>query len=97
MTWRLIQDDAVTASFGLAADEATTQRVGEGLSTPTLRLYSYQPCALVGRFQTLSHELNLDYCMAQDIPVNRRPTGGGGHCYGARSVGGCVDATVVRR
>jgi len=40
MDWRLITDDDVAASFGLAADEALAQRVGMNLSQPTLRLYT---------------------------------------------------------
>lgn len=76
-TWRYIENNFVTASAGLAADEVLANRVGAGTSQPTLRLYTYQSCALVGRFQTMENELNLDYCAENKIPVNRRPTGGG--------------------
>ena len=76
-TWRYIKNDNVTASAGLAADEVLANCSGAGTSLPTLRLYTYQPCALVGRFQTIENELNLNYCVENKIPVNRRPTGGG--------------------
>lgn len=88
MNWRLITDDSVSDSFGLAADDALAQRVGQGTSVPTLRLYTYQSyCALVGRFQTIEHELHVDYCQANHIPINRRPTGGGAIIMGAGQLG----------
>lgn len=87
MEWRLITDDNVSHSFGLAADEVLAQRVGQGDSVPTLRLYTYQPCALVGRFQTVEHELHTGYCQANQIPINRRPTGGGAIIMGEGQLG----------
>ena len=86
-TWRYIENNSVTASAGLAADEVLANRVGAGTSQPTLRLYTYQPCALVGRFQTIENELNLDYCAENKIPVNRRPTGGGAIIMGQEQLG----------
>jgi lipoate-protein ligase A len=86
-TWRYIENNRVTASAGLAADEVLATRVGTGTSLPTLRLYTYQPCALVGRFQTIENELNLDYCAQNKIPVNRRPTGGGAIIMGENQLG----------
>ena len=88
MTWRLITDDHVSASFGLAADDVLAQRVGQGLSSPTLRLYTYQShCALVGRFQRVENEIHLDYCRAHGQAVNRRPTGGGAIIMGRDQLG----------
>ena len=86
-TWRYIENNGVTASAGLAGDEALANRVGAGISQPTLRLYTYKPCALVGRFQTIENELNLEYCAQNKIPVNRRPTGGGAIIMGENQLG----------
>ena len=86
-TWRYINNDNVTASVGLAADEVLANRAGAGTSQHTLRLYTYQPCALVGRFQIIENELNLDYCTQHKIPVNRRPTGGGAIIMGEDQLG----------
>lgn len=86
--WRLITDDNVSASFGLAADECLAERVGAGESRPTLRLYTYgSHCALVGRFQNLENEIHRDYCEAHGIELNRRPTGGGAIIMGADQLG----------
>ena len=89
--WRYLADDGVTASFGLAADEAVTRRQGTGDSPPTVRLYTYRShCALVGRFQRAASELRLDDCRARGIAVNRRPTGGGAILMGADQLGVAV-------
>jgi lipoate-protein ligase A len=73
MTWRLITEDAVTASYGLAADEILARR-----AEPTLRLYTYRShAALVGRFQNVESEVDVSFCREQGIGINRRPTGGG--------------------
>lgn len=87
-TWQYIADDGVTASFGLAADEVVTRRQGSGQSPPTLRLYTYRShCALVGRFQRIASEVNLEFCRRQGIAVNRRPTGGGAIMMGEHQLG----------
>lgn len=86
--WRLITDDDVTASFGLAADDCLAGRAGAGESEPTLRLYTYRShCALVGRFQNLDNEVYREYCQAQGVALNRRPTGGGAILMGADQLG----------
>jgi len=86
--WRLITDDSVSASFGLAADECLAHRAGIGASQPTLRLYTYRSyCALVGRFQNVDNEINRAYCEANGIPLNRRPTGGGAIIMGQDQLG----------
>ena len=88
MDWRLITDDCVTASFGLAADDALAQSVGTGESRPTLRLYTYRShCALVGRFQNLDNEIRVAYCRQNGIALNRRPTGGGAIIMGEDQLG----------
>jgi len=88
MQWRYLSEDKVSDSFGLAADEAMALRVGENLSPPVLRLYTYLSCsALVGRFQRIENELNLEFCREQKISVNRRPTGGGAILMGEDQLG----------
>ncbi len=85
---RLIREDGVSDRYGLAGDEVLAARAGEGRSPATLRLYTYRShAALVGRFQTVEHELHLDYCRSQGIAVNRRPTGGGAIIMGEQQLG----------
>ena len=88
MHWRYLCEDRVSDSYGLAADEAMALRVGENLSPPVLRLYTYLSCsALVGRFQRIENELNLEFCREQKMSVNRRPTGGGAILMGEDQLG----------
>jgi lipoate-protein ligase A len=91
--WRYLADDGVGASFGLAADEALVRGQGTGTSPPTLRLYTYAShCALVGRFQRVAAEVQLDVCRRHGIAVNRRPTGGGAILMGADQLGVAIAA-----
>ena len=84
--WRYIEDDGVSASFGLAADEYLIQAVG--VTMPTLRLYTYgSHAALVGRFQNTEAEVHVDECQRRGIAINRRPTGGGAIVMGANQLG----------
>ncbi len=88
MHWRYLCEDRVSDSYGLAADDAMALRVGENLSPPVLRLYTYRSCsALVGRFQRIENELNLEFCKEQKMSINRRPTGGGAILMGEDQLG----------
>ncbi len=86
MSWRLLQDSGVSHHRGLALDDAVT-RLTAGVNTPTLRLYTYSPCVLVGRFQQVDAEVRLDNCRALKVPVNRRPSGGGTIIMGPDQLG----------
>src|SRR3974390_317908 len=91
--WRLLADDGAGAAEGLALDEALMARYarGEADHPPTLLLYTYRShCALVGRYQNLEAELDLDACQRTGTPVSRRPTGGGAIIMGAGQLGVAV-------
>ncbi len=76
MSWRLLTDREVSHQRGLALDDALTRSASDR-SAPTLRLYTYSSCVLVGRFQRVANEVNLENCRILGIPINRRPSGGG--------------------
>lgn len=62
---------------------------------PTLRLYTYEShCALMGRFQEVEAEINVDYCRRVNIPINRRPTGGGAIIMGEGQLGMALTASA---
>lgn len=94
MLWRLITDDGVGAASGLAADEALMLHYGRGEthdSAAALRLYTYRShCALVGRYQHLEAEVDLDACERLGVEVGRRPTGGGAIIMGPAQLGVAV-------
>lgn len=87
---RLLVDEDVDAASGLAVDEAVMAGCARDVASPrpTLRLYSYRDhCALVGRYQNLAAELDLDRCGATGTQVGRRPTGGGAIIMGRAQLG----------
>lgn len=93
-TWRLITDLDAGAASGLASDEAMMLHYGRGEQEPcaaTLRLYTYRPhCALIGRYQDLASEVDLDACTRLEVEVGRRPTGGGAIIMGPGQLGVAV-------
>ncbi|GBD30433.1 Octanoyltransferase LipM [bacterium HR32] len=89
-TWRLLADDGVGAADGLALDEALMAGYARGSPArpPTLRLYTYRShCALIGRYQHLEAEVDLEACRQTGTEVNRRPTGGGAILMGEGQLG----------
>ena len=92
--WRYLTDESVGAADGLAADEALMLRHGRderSESEATLRLYTYRShCALVGRYQNLEDEVELEACSARGVEHGRRPTGGGAILMGAGQLGVAV-------
>jgi lipoate-protein ligase A len=91
--WRLISDDDVLAADGLAGDEALMSGFGRGEEAccdAALRLYTYRPCVLVGCYQDLEAEVDLDACTRLGIDVGRRPTGGGAIIMGPGQLGVAV-------
>jgi len=93
-TWRYLADEGVGAAVGLAADEALMLSYGRDHQSryeATLRLYTYRShCALVGRYQNLEDEVDLEACTARGVQHGRRPTGGGAILMGAGQLGVAV-------
>lgn len=90
---RLLVDDGATAAGGLALDEALLSSYGRnaGAQGPTIRLYTYADhCALVGRYQNLSSEVDLDAATRLGASYSRRPTGGGAIIMGKDQLGVAV-------
>ncbi len=88
--WSLLADDGAGAAEGLALDETLMSRVSRDVpgARPALRLYTYAShAALVGRYQTLSAEVDLDACAATGTAFSRRPTGGGAIVMGEGQLG----------
>jgi lipoate-protein ligase A len=88
--WRYLADDDAGAAEGLALDEALMAGASRSAAEPrpVLRLYTYRShAALVGRYQTLAAEVDLDACAATGTAVSRRPTGGGAIVMGRDQLG----------
>lgn len=91
--WRYIEEDGVSADYGLATDEYLVDAYFRNASEKrsALRLYTYRDhCGLVGRFQNIRAELDLDFCRRHDIQIGRRATGGGAILMGSGQLGLCL-------
>lgn len=72
----MIDSGPCSAAYNMALDEAIATRVRKCGLPPVLRLYGWdRPSVSIGCFQRTS-DLDTGYCMAEDIPIVRRPTGG---------------------
>ena len=76
-TLRWLTDPPLDGVTNMARDEALLERVGRGLSAPTLRFYSWaSPTISLGYFQSYQEYAALAG-PAGDLPAVRRLTGGG--------------------
>ncbi|MCI0469798.1 MAG: lipoate--protein ligase family protein [Nitrospirae bacterium] len=76
--WRLIDSGQCEAAYNMALDEAIAISVRKGAAPPTLRFYGWlTPSVSLGSFQKIE-DIDLHYCLKNNIEVVRRPTGGRG-------------------
>jgi lipoate-protein ligase A len=77
-TWQLIHDVAQAPALHMALDAILTDEVGAGKRRPTLRIWEWAaPAVVIGRFQSLRNEVDLEAAQAQGVEVVRRVSGGG--------------------
>jgi len=75
--WRVIDTGLRSAAQNIALNRALLEaRQAEEIPS-TLRFLRFAPSALLGYHQSAEQELNLDYCKAHAIAIQRRITGGG--------------------
>lgn len=74
----LIHRSPESPALHMALDEVLTREVAEGRRGPTLRVWEWdRPAVIIGSFQSLSNEVDMDAARAFDIEVVRRISGGG--------------------
>ena len=90
--WRYIEEDLVAADYGLATDEFLMNTYSHAAEhEATLRLYTYKDyCTLVGRFQNIHAELDLEAIRRNGFQYSRRLTGGGAIIMGQGQLGICL-------
>lgn len=85
--WRVIDTGLRPAAQNIALNRALLEaRQAEEIPS-TLRFLRFTPSALLGYHQSAEQELNLDYCHAQGITVQRRITGGGAIYFDETQIG----------
>ena len=74
--WRVLDTGLRSAAQNVALNRALLEARRAEEIPSTLRFLRYAPCALLGCHQSAEQEVNLDYCAANGILVQRRMTGG---------------------
>jgi lipoate-protein ligase A len=76
--WRLIHAGPQPPLLHMALDEVLTDEVAAGRRAPTLRMWEWPtPAVVIGRFQSLRNEVDMDAAKRYGIDVVRRISGGG--------------------
>ena len=76
--WRFLPLEVNNGFWNMALDEAILQCIIDKKSPNTLRFYKWKPStASIGRNQSLSAEINLNFAQNKKFNVVRRITGGG--------------------
>lgn len=78
MQWRFVGPETWDAYMNMALDETCMEFVGSGESLPTVRFYEWLPSAVVlGYFQKIHSEVDVELCRQLGIDIARRTSGGG--------------------
>jgi lipoate-protein ligase A len=78
MSWRLLDSHSSDVYHNLAIDEALAKTYLQSENTlNTIRFWESERAVVIGRFQCVHKEVNLDFCKKNDISIARRFTGGG--------------------
>lgn len=78
MSWRLLNDQGSDVFHNLSVDEALAKTYLHTENTlNTLRFWESEKAVVIGRFQCVHKEVNLEYCKKNNISIARRFTGGG--------------------
>ena len=86
-SWRVIDTGLRSAAQNIALNRALLEaRQAEEIPS-TLRFLRFTPSALLGYHQSAEQELNLDYCKANNVTIQRRITGGGAIYFDETQIG----------
>lgn len=76
--WNIVDAKAVTPAMHVALDEVLAREVASGRRAPTLRFWTWERSAIIiGSFQSLKNEVDLEAAKELGVEVVRRATGGG--------------------
>jgi lipoate---protein ligase len=76
--WRLVYEEPQDPVLHMALDEVLAREVAAGRRPPTLRIWEWAaPAVIIGSFQSLRNEVDMDQARELGITVVRRISGGG--------------------
>jgi len=78
MSWRLLNNQGSDVFHNLAVDEALVKTyIQSENKLNTLRFWESDKAVVIGRFQCVHKEVDLEFCKENNISIARRFTGGG--------------------
>jgi len=86
-SWRVLDTGLRPPAQNIALNRALLEARQADEIPSTLRFLRFTPSALLGYHQSAEQELNLDYCKANGIAVQRRITGGGAIYFDETQIG----------
>ncbi len=85
--WQVIQGPPVDPVLQMALDQVLSEEVGAGRRKPTLRIWEWEkPAVVIGSFQSVKNEVDLENAAKYGFEVVRRISGGGAMFMEAGSV-----------
>jgi lipoate---protein ligase len=85
--WQLIHGDAYPPVLQMALDQVLAEEVGAGRRKPTLRIWEWnEPGVVIGSFQSVKNEVDIENAEKYGFQVVRRISGGGAMFMEAGSV-----------
>jgi len=76
--WKIIHGEAFSPNMQLALDQVLAEEVGEGRRQPTLRIWEWKsPAVVIGSFQSVKNEVDVENAEKFGFEVVRRVSGGG--------------------
>ncbi len=85
--WQLIHGTAYPPVVQMALDQVLSEEVGAGRRKPTLRIWEWnEPGVVLGSFQSVKNEVDLENAKKYGFQVTRRVSGGGAMFMEAGSV-----------
>ncbi|WP_428926745.1 lipoyl protein ligase domain-containing protein [Marinibacterium sp. SX1] len=76
--WQIVDTGPVSPAMHLALDDVLARAVAAGTRPPTLRFWQWdRPAIIIGNFQSLKNEVDMEACRRHGVTVVRRVTGGG--------------------
>lgn len=77
-SWELVRGPALAPRQQMAMDQVLAEEVGDGRRGPTLRIWEWSsPAVVLGSFQSVRNEIDLDNAETYGFEVVRRISGGG--------------------
>ncbi|MEM3506498.1 MAG: lipoate--protein ligase family protein [Candidatus Bathyarchaeia archaeon] len=96
--WRLIEFNSFNPKMNLALEEAILRSILEKRASNTLILWRNSSSVIVGLFNDVMAEVNIEVCKANNVEIVRRISGGGAvyHDLGNLNISLILDSSSIK-